>query len=659
MLYWWGATFAVLKPFAGRAMSQTIAPGLPRRRASHPTFRGRFFRFVPIAVALWLLILTLPALLMSAARDDAAIVAREVIPDADGSLRFEDAAIAIGQTYREPFTRPQGGGAHWLRLTLAPSASEQVLAIRPALLDTVDVVLLDRSRREELRTSMGDSVARPAGSLPVIGLNHPLPPLPEGGILLMRIVTTGPVVALVEVTSRARFERGAHAALRQTLVFLTLKVVLLTLAIVEFVGGREAVWIWFMAQQLASGVFGLAGSGALGALLPPMATALSGQLGDVGLMAYLTTSILFHAALFKTFGAPDRALSWVRRMALLPVAAVAAYLAGAAGHALQATFWLTVAFGLAAVAAAPAIMRSEGVPVWFLQLVYVTFGSTVVMSGLLLLGRLPASLLALSGGTALSFLAGPLTLWVLLRRSALRNAMIADSLRATALAAQRAELERTARLASEQFLGVLAHTIRTPLSVIRLALEQGDDHERARRLASRAIGDVDLVLERSLTLARLESGELRLRCASVDVGRCVADAVRWSRLGDRVEVVAVPRGPVKVDAQVLAHVLFELLDNASRYADAASPVAVDCATVDEGGQLHVRVSSNTGRLGILRPERAFERYARGDRATAVTGAGLGLHLVRALARLHGGEARYEADDRTVVVEVTLPCSGSS
>lgn len=225
------------------------------------------------------------------------------------------------------------------------------------------------------------------------------------------------------------------------------------------------------------------------------------------------------------------------------------------------------------------------------------------------------------------------------------------------------EAERKAMVAD------VAHELRTPLAAMRLRLEALEDGLVAFDAAeARGLrGQVDLLSRlvddlRLLSLA--DAGRLTLAPAEVDLNdwarRAVDDArAAWGLRGLHL-AYAGPDGPVplRADAQRLAQVLHNLLDNASRYAPDGSTVDVVVAADGDEARLEVRDRGPgvpEDELGTI-----FERFVRGRRrdVRGAGGSGLGLAIVRTLADLHGGRVSVRnlppADGGGAVFTVHLP-----
>lgn len=219
--------------------------------------------------------------------------------------------------------------------------------------------------------------------------------------------------------------------------------------------------------------------------------------------------------------------------------------------------------------------------------------------------------------------------------------------REEAAAALAAANERLQQAADDQahFLAVTAHELRTPVGVLGgtadLLAEHWDEldaAERAELLAGMSASSARLrrLLDDLLTASRLQSSRLELRMGEVDVAPIVVAAAATAQRGSPgspLDVEAEPGLLVVGDAGRLAQVVDNLITNALVHG--VPPVRV-AARLDGDDVLVTVQDAGTGVPPEMR-ERLFERFATGRSAG---GTGLGLYIVRQLAREHGGEASY-------------------
>jgi PAS domain S-box-containing protein len=225
-------------------------------------------------------------------------------------------------------------------------------------------------------------------------------------------------------------------------------------------------------------------------------------------------------------------------------------------------------------------------------------------------------------------------------------------LAAEALAAANDELEavndRLRQVADDQsqFLAVTAHELRTPVGVLGGSAEMLDKHwqeltEEERgdilRGMTASAGRLRRLLGDLLTASRLERRVLQLHPSAVNVASVVQDAVATVRRAHpdvEVSVVGTPDVDVLADPDRLAQSLDNLIGNALRHG--ASPVQVSVQS--QPATVEIRVSDLGPGVAAEMQPRLFERFATGD---SKGGTGLGLFIVRELARAQGGDASYE------------------
>ena len=216
-----------------------------------------------------------------------------------------------------------------------------------------------------------------------------------------------------------------------------------------------------------------------------------------------------------------------------------------------------------------------------------------------------------------------------------------------------------------------SHELRSPLAVMATELEyalarrrSAPESERVMRVLQEEVRHMSDMVEKLLTLARLDAGELRPARERLDVTDFVHEAAaRWLAIaeasGVRVEVDTPESGAVLADPALTRRILDNLLDNAIRHSPQGGRVRVG-ASAGDGGWL---ISVSDEGPGIPREQRAhvFQRFARADKTRARVGeggAGLGLPLSMAYARVQGGDVRLsDADGGGAVFVVWLPDLG--
>ena len=213
-----------------------------------------------------------------------------------------------------------------------------------------------------------------------------------------------------------------------------------------------------------------------------------------------------------------------------------------------------------------------------------------------------------------------------------------------ALDAARAQAEAATR-AKDEFLAMLGHELRNPLSPIRTALQLfrlKNETSRELEVIERQVANLVRLVDDLLDVSRITRGKVELRKRHVEIAEVAARAIETAspaleRKQQRL-VVDVPVSGLAVDADAarVAQVISNLLNNASKYSDDASVVTLSAEASDTDVLVRVRDEG----IGIAPDmlERVFELFEQQPQALDRSGGGLGLGLaiVRSLIGMHGG-----------------------
>jgi signal transduction histidine kinase len=201
----------------------------------------------------------------------------------------------------------------------------------------------------------------------------------------------------------------------------------------------------------------------------------------------------------------------------------------------------------------------------------------------------------------------------------------------------------------------LAHDVRAPLTSVQMVLEMlaedpppgPADRARLTGNALRQTARITRLAGGLLDVGRIEHGTLRLDRRPVPL-RAAAESAAALTPAAAATVVEVPAGlAVDADPDRLEQILVNLVGNAARHG---RPPIVIGAAAGPAAAVEVTVRDHGTGVPQDRRDQLFERYAAGAGGDSV---GLGLWIVRELARAHGGDARYEPADPGARFVVTL------
>jgi two-component system, OmpR family, sensor histidine kinase KdpD len=196
-------------------------------------------------------------------------------------------------------------------------------------------------------------------------------------------------------------------------------------------------------------------------------------------------------------------------------------------------------------------------------------------------------------------------------------------------------------------LDSVTHELRTPLTGIKAAvtglLSDYNLDEAQRRELLTVINEetdrLDRLVGEATEMAQLDAHKVELHMAPVDMETVIESAVAQSRsfLGQHPLDVRVPPSlpKVRVDADRIAEVLKQLLENAAKYSPSTAPITVTAELKDD--RIVTSVTDHGPGIDDFEQSLIFDKFYRGrDQRYRVQGTGMGLAIAKAIVEAHGG-----------------------
>jgi two-component system, OmpR family, sensor histidine kinase KdpD len=212
-----------------------------------------------------------------------------------------------------------------------------------------------------------------------------------------------------------------------------------------------------------------------------------------------------------------------------------------------------------------------------------------------------------------------------------------------------AELVRQKAELASTLLASLSHDLKTPLTAIRVAVEnlrEDMPHEERRAQAGAAVVELERLnrlFQDILDMARIDASAIHLErqwVTPADVVDAALAQVRHTLDGRALRVDANADVVVDLDPRVASVALSHLLENAAHYSPADREIAVDASAEPEG--LRISVTDHGHGLDPAELDHLFERFFRGHKARQLApGSGMGLSITRGLLTAVGGHVWAE------------------
>lgn len=218
----------------------------------------------------------------------------------------------------------------------------------------------------------------------------------------------------------------------------------------------------------------------------------------------------------------------------------------------------------------------------------------------------------------------------------------------------------------EAFNADVAHELNTPLTTLisscELALRKPRDAGELRDILASNLEDLQRmagIVADMLFLSHADRGESAHRIQVSSLASLAAEVVEYHEAAlqeAELQVQIQGDAQAQIDARLLRRALSNLLGNATRYAVKGSTIAVQITLGKSPDELTLAVCNTGPRIDAEHLPRLFDRFYRSDaaRSQADRNHGLGLAIVAAIARMHGGQAFAQSADGRTCIGLRLP-----
>jgi len=536
---------------------------------------------------------------------------------------------------------------HWLRFEVqAPVPGEWWLEIQPSMLD--DLRLYEPLQAGFRERHMGDTLPFSQREVTYRGFVFRLD-LPDRvpHTFYLRVQTTSTSLVLLNLWQPRDFYAAVNAENALFGFYYGFVALVLLLCLGVWLWLRDALFGWFSLHVFSALLLYLGVNGFIGEYVFPHSPHLANLWIGACVFFSMSVSAPFVRRILRVEAHHTFYLFMVRLMLWLPLLLSLSLFTNHYTEAMRLAMMMMLGMAGVSLWRAFELWRAgwEESPYILVGVVITLLGG--VLAVVSLLGFNPGNFFLAS----VRQVTGLSSMFAMFLALAVRFSAMREASREAQERARQAEREavsaREAHVEQGRFIAMLSHELKTPLAVIDGAtqslqrLNREGDVEMARRHARirDAVARINRLVEQFLATDRFDHADLGPRSIEFDLAALLQQcATAHAESLARVRLHAPASLYCMADPALVRVALTNLLDNALKYSPEHAEVLLSARACTEGGVEGIEITVTDAGRGVPQAlgERLFARYVRGDNARGVSGAGLGLYLVRRIAEVHGG-----------------------
>ncbi len=613
-------------------------------------------RWLPFVIAIILLVFGHHAVYAEASDDY--ILSQSYYSDKTNALTYPEVQSVAFTPYKGLLTGGFSKGAYWIKLGVRAHPKNIVLKIRPSYTNEIQFYDPNASGKSRVTGSIYPMVN---DDLEANSFNFVLSPSASDRDVYLRIKSVSSYLFYVEAMSMSAFERTERTDNFIYMGYVMLTLILAIWLLITWLMNRERVIGVFTAQQFLAFTHIYTKVGYARSYLDQYISAETiNSASNLVVVIYPFVALMANFLLFQEYGLKKIFRYGFIALMVWSLGINVIFMSGAEVLALSLNVKLVlvmmVSFALCSLwgtDTSEALESSNMAQLRVLRFFYCTNAIAWLIALLPLLGIISTGTFAMHSLFVYSMMSS-IVFFILLSYRArwlLKHELARTSTLQAEVTQERQRLEEQGML-----IAMLSHEIKTPLSVLKLVVDEKVAGSDLEGHANRAVSNINFIINRCLQLGKLDAKAIKLNPTRFSAKDYVSTLLQDIQGASRV-LYEIPDSLVlNADREILRLVLNNLIENALKYSDPDRAVRMDILTHSHkrGRHVVIRVSNKVGALGVPDPDQVFKKYYRNTQATKVTGSGLGLFLVHELVAVMGGEVTYTNQDNEVIFSIWIP-----
>jgi signal transduction histidine kinase len=556
----------------------------------------------------------------------------------------------------------------WIRLTITPpkDADKLVLRIRPMYLD--EVVLFDPLDMTGKERKVGDTTSYRDNEYKSLAHTFEIPSGQQPRDIWLRLKSTSTTLISIEAFTPDEMHDSEFDLQLSSFAMLAVVAMFMLLVLISWINHRESLYALFVVRQVYYFFYTASLFGIHRYVLSDVMSASNLDLLYSWIVIGATAlSFGFEYKFLSEYSPPKWARAVLKGLLIWSVCLVLLMLSGHVHQALKFNMLLNTVGVVTLFLLSAAFIDDKKsqtnptqsrLPKKVVVCYYLSINLVLIFSLMPYLGVMKGNEFAVNGLVFYTLCSGlVMTVLMQLRASQIRKAQ-SEFEQELLISKKQVELEKSRREEQTHLFHMLMHELKNPLAIIDMALLAKNDLEKTSAYVNRAVGNMKAILDRCVKADKLTEGNVDVHKVSVNVNKFLRDLIDTDGHSDaRVTLEVEGILTLNTDEQFFDAMCRNLVDNAVRYGDHMMPVMVQAQSKSnaEGiAGVSITVSNRPSSASWPDADKVFKKYYRSAGAEAQSGTGLGLYLVRTLARLVAGDCVYVPDEKNIRFELWLP-----
>jgi len=604
-------------------------------------------------IAIFFLVLT--SLLGShtayAENSDQFLLSRAYFEDKSNALSLSQVEQKDFIPYQEALIGGYKSGTFWIKLKIAASSQPLILKIRPVFIEEIELFDTAHPGRRPL---VGNKYPLKASEIDAISYNFELSPRATERDIYLRIKSVRSYLVNAEFMSLAQYKKQDRQELLTYAAYSTFTLLLALWLLISWLLHRELVLGAFTVQQIFAFLHTLFHSGLIKIIFgDDIEPSHLNSFFSMIVVFYPFFAILANRLLLQEYGL-KRTYRLIFNFLLLFSTGVITlhfttdtFLTFSLNTILVfciITFFLVAA--LFGIDLKHSKFQADALPIQTLRLFYAFNVALWMLAILPLQGFLMTGELALHSLHIYSMVSGLVFFFLLQYRA--KALLKIESSRAIVLKSE-ADHERQQREEQSMLMAMLSHEIKTPLSVLKLVVDEKVSGSDLEGHANRAVNNINFIIERCLQLGKIDANSMQVHKNDFRLDDFINNLIDEFKTGNQIVLKCHQNPIVYTDRDILRIIISNLLENAVKYSPKESKIFIETSpqAVNDAPGVHIQFMNDVGGMGAPDPEQVFKKYYRNSSATKISGSGLGLYLVYQLVHLIGGDISYQSQEKVI------------